>query len=97
MKYYTSTTQFNCRIDLHARQMYVCLMDRTGNKLIHTNVLGNDFAYFLRLIEPYRHDVRHSRSGEAHLRREHQGVKPLRLAVEALRRNSTGQSLNCSG
>jgi len=25
MKYYTSTTQFNCGIDLHARQMYVCL------------------------------------------------------------------------
>jgi hypothetical protein len=24
MKYYTSTTQFNCGIDLHARQMYVC-------------------------------------------------------------------------
>ena len=23
MKYYTSTTQFNCGIDLHARQMYV--------------------------------------------------------------------------
>jgi hypothetical protein len=28
MKYYTSTTQYNCGIDLHARQMYVCVMDR---------------------------------------------------------------------
>jgi hypothetical protein len=36
MKYYTSTTEFNCGIDLHARQMYVCLMDRQGKKLIHT-------------------------------------------------------------
>jgi hypothetical protein len=25
MKYYTSTTEFNCGIDLHARQMYVCV------------------------------------------------------------------------
>jgi len=33
MKYYTSTTEFNCGIDLHARQRYVCLMDRQGKKL----------------------------------------------------------------
>jgi len=45
MKYYTSTTQFNCGIDLHARQMYVCLMDRDGKKLVHTNIRNNDFAY----------------------------------------------------
>jgi hypothetical protein len=38
MKYYTSTTKFNCGIDLHARQMYVCVMDRDGKKLVHTNV-----------------------------------------------------------
>ena len=38
MKYYTSTTKFNCGIDLHARQMYVCVMDRDGKKLVHTNI-----------------------------------------------------------
>ena len=43
MKYYTSTTQFNCGIDLHARQMYVCVMDREGKKLVHTNIKNNDF------------------------------------------------------
>jgi transposase len=57
MKYYTSTTQFNCGIDLHARQMYVCLMDRDGHKLVHTNIQNNDFAYFLKLVAPYRHDL----------------------------------------
>jgi len=57
MKYYTSTTQFNCGIDLHARQMYVCLMDRQGKKLLHTNIRNNDFAYFLKLVAPYRHDL----------------------------------------
>ena len=28
MKYYTSTSEYNCGIDLHARQMYVCVMGR---------------------------------------------------------------------
>jgi transposase len=57
MKYYTSTTEFNCGIDLHARQMYVCVMDRQGKKLVHTNVKNNDFAFFLKLVTPYRHDL----------------------------------------
>lgn len=57
MKYYTSTTEFNCGIDLHARQMYVCVMDRQGKKLVHTNVKDNDFSFFLKLIEPYKHDL----------------------------------------
>ena len=55
MKYYTSTTEYNCGIDLHARQMYVCVMDRQGKKRVHTNVKDNDFDYFLKLIEPYKH------------------------------------------
>jgi hypothetical protein len=57
MKYYPSTTQFNCGIDLHARQMYVCVMDRDVQKLVHTNIRNHDFAYFLKLVEPYRHDL----------------------------------------
>src|SRR5208283_4287973 len=50
MKYYTSTTKFNCGIDLHARQMYVCVMDREGRKLVHTNIRNNDFNYFLKRV-----------------------------------------------
>ena len=57
MKYYTSTTEFNCGIDLHARQMYVCVMDRQGKKLVHTNVRDNDFQFFLKLVEPYKHSL----------------------------------------
>src|SRR5262245_25472307 len=57
MKYYTSTTEFNCGIDLHARQMYVCLMDQKGKKLVHTNIRNNDFNYFLKLVQPYRHSL----------------------------------------
>jgi transposase len=57
MKYYTSTTEFNCGIDLHARQMYVCVMDRQGKILVHTNIRNNDFTFFLKLVAPYRHDL----------------------------------------
>lgn len=57
MEYYKSTTEFNCGIDLHAREMYVCVMDRLGNKLVHTNIRGNDFTYFLKKIAPYRHSL----------------------------------------
>jgi transposase len=28
-----------------------------GKKLVHTNIKNNDFAYFLKRIEPYRHDL----------------------------------------
>ncbi|HVX57118.1 MAG TPA: IS110 family transposase, partial [Candidatus Saccharimonadales bacterium] len=51
------TTEFNCGIDLHARQMYVCVMDRQGKKLVHTNIRNNDFDYFLKLVAPYKHDL----------------------------------------
>jgi transposase len=57
MKHYTSTSEYNCGIDLHARQMYVCVMDRQGQKLVHTNVKNNDFEFFLKLVAPYRHDL----------------------------------------
>src|SRR5216683_2840919 len=57
MKYYTSATEFNCGIDLHAHQMYVCVMDKQGKKLVHTNIKDNDFQYFLKLVQPYQHSL----------------------------------------
>ena len=57
MHYYQTTTQFNCGIDLHARQMYVCVVDRQGKKLLHQNILHNDFAFFLKKIARWKHDL----------------------------------------
>jgi transposase len=37
--------------------MYVCVMDRDGKKLVHTNIRNNDFNFFLKLVAPYRHDL----------------------------------------
>lgn len=57
MKYYTTTTEFNCGIDLHARQMYICIMNKEGKKLVHKNIKNNDFEFFLKLAAPYLHDL----------------------------------------
>jgi len=35
MRFYTKQHQFYCGIDLHARTMYVCIMDHEGTILIH--------------------------------------------------------------
>jgi transposase len=37
--------------------MYICVMDREGNILVHKNIRGNDFAFFLKLVAPYVHDL----------------------------------------
>ena len=50
-------TEFNCGIDLHAKSMYICVMNRDGEILVHRNIRNNDFAYFLKVVEPYRHDL----------------------------------------
>ena len=34
MRYYKSTTQYHSGIDLHSRQIYVCVIDSQGNKLL---------------------------------------------------------------
>ena len=52
MKYYTTATEFNCGIDLHGREMYIFLVDRDGKKLVHTNIKGNDFGFFLKKVAP---------------------------------------------
>jgi len=38
MEYATITTKYCCGIDLHARSMYVCIMDRSGEIKFHRNM-----------------------------------------------------------
>jgi transposase len=57
MRLYQTTTEFNCGVDLHARQMYVCVVDREGKVLVHRNIRDNDFEFFLKLVGPYRHSL----------------------------------------
>ena len=56
MRFYTETHQHYCGIDLHARTMYVCILDREGQVLLHRN-LPCEPERFLRTISPYREDL----------------------------------------
>lgn len=53
MKMYQTTTEFNCGIDLHAKSMYICIMDSTGTILVHKNIRHNNFDYFLSVAKPF--------------------------------------------
>ena len=56
MNFYHSTHQYYCGIDLHARSLYVCILDQSNNTLLHKEIPANPEA-LCRLIEPYRTDL----------------------------------------
>ena len=56
MKFYTQPHKYYCGIDLHARMLYVCILDQEGNLLVHKNIKANPEA-LLKLITPYRDDL----------------------------------------
>jgi transposase len=56
MRFYTQQHKFYCGIDLHARSMYICILDQEGNTLLHKN-FKTDPESFLRAIQPYREDI----------------------------------------
>jgi len=53
MRFYTTQHPFYCGIDLHARTMFVCILDQGGNVLVHRN-MKTDPEAFLKAIAPYR-------------------------------------------
>jgi transposase len=53
MRFYQPRTKFYCGVDLHARSMYLCVVDQRGKKLLHRE-LRCDAQRFLRLVAPYR-------------------------------------------
>jgi len=56
MKFYTKTHQYYCGIDLHARNLYVCILDSEGNICVHKNIKAAPEP-LLKLIQPYQHDM----------------------------------------
>jgi len=53
MKFYTKQHAFYCGVDLHADAMYVCILDSTGEVVLHKNIPTKP-KVFLKLIKPYR-------------------------------------------
>jgi transposase len=53
MRFYNTQHPFYCGIDLHARAMYVCILNQAGETLLHRNMKTTPEA-FLKVIAPYR-------------------------------------------
>ena len=56
MRFYTTQHQFYCGIDLHARTMYVCILNHAGEILVHRDMQASPET-FLKVIAPYREEI----------------------------------------
>jgi transposase len=56
MKFYTEQHPYYCGIDLHARSMYVCVIDQSGKTLVHKNI-KTDPDSLLKIIQPYISEI----------------------------------------
>ncbi|HYA13717.1 MAG TPA: transposase, partial [Syntrophales bacterium] len=56
MKFYNQQHQYYCGIDLHARKMYVCILDQKGKTMVHENIKTDPEA-FIQLLSPYLEDI----------------------------------------
>jgi transposase len=56
MRFYTKQHKAYCGIDLHARTMYICILNQGGEILVHRNMKA-DPESFLQVIAPYRDDL----------------------------------------
>jgi hypothetical protein len=53
MRFYQQQHRFYCGVDLHARTMYLCIVDHAGIILLHKNLAADPNA-FRDAIAPYR-------------------------------------------
>jgi transposase len=53
MRFYTTQHQFYCGIDLHARSMYVCILNQDSEIMLHRNMKASPET-FLQAITPSR-------------------------------------------
>lgn len=56
MRFYDGQHQFYCGVDLHIKNMYLCILDHEGNKQLHRNVRAKP-REFLNAIEGFRDDL----------------------------------------
>jgi transposase len=56
MNFYTKEHLFYCGVDLHTRSMYICVLDQSGQILLHRNLPAQP-QRFLDAIGPFRQDI----------------------------------------
>jgi transposase len=53
MRFYTQQHRFYCGVDLHARTMYLCILDDAG-QVVYDRNLASEPGAFLKAVAPYR-------------------------------------------
>ena len=53
MRFYTQQHRFYCGVDLHARTMYLCILDGAGQVVYDKNLAADPDA-FLKAVAPFR-------------------------------------------
>lgn len=56
MRFYNQQHNYYCGIDLHARILYVCILDSLGNKVLHKKIEADPDA-LLELLTPYQDNI----------------------------------------
>lgn len=56
MRFYLKEHKYYCGIDLHAKNMYVCILNASGEIKVHQNIKTTK-EDFLSIISPYREDL----------------------------------------
>ena len=56
MRFYNSNHEYHCGVDLHAKSMYLCILDSTGESVLHRNMPTSP-REFVKAIAPYRENL----------------------------------------
>ena len=56
MRFYTKQHKFYCGIDLHAKTMYLCILNQEGKIVLHRDI-KTDPNVFMKTIASYREDI----------------------------------------
>ena len=56
MRFYNQQHRFYCGVDLHARTMYLCMLDHHGRVVYDKNLAAEPDA-FLKAVAPFRDDL----------------------------------------
>lgn len=56
MRFYNNTHAYYCGIDLHARSLYVCIIDQEGKVLIHREIPANPEKLH-EILSPYKDNI----------------------------------------
>jgi transposase len=57
MRFYKRQHEFYCGIDLHAKSMYICLVNQVGETLVHRNLPTRPEKFLAAIAEYRQHDL----------------------------------------